>query len=612
MLKALLSALFLLTILFCNQAAANTNHIIEQAYFEDQSNSLSVDSVVTEKFTPFQDWLTKGYSPSSYWIKLKIRPSERNLVLRIRPTFVETVQLFDPVDIGSDRITGAKHFWRESEVQSYNHSFNLGVIKEEKILFLKVKSNRSYLLAFDVMPISEYLGVENTDGLLYFGYIVFTLALALGLFGAWLTNRERVLGAFVIQQFIAFLHTLFVVGYARFFLDKYIDVSTINYFSYVLVVGYPLIAIFANKLLFEDYGLRPTFRHLFNFLFCISLIIFTLLIFGHINTALRLNAQLVMSAIFLLFFTAWFGTLGGIAKTNINLPINYLRVYCTLNIVMWSISVLPLLGVIQGNDLTVHSYLLYNVLSGLIFFWLLQYRAKSILKNELAKSAALKEEAEYEKSRREDQGKLMAMLTHEIRTPLSVLKLVVDRKVSGSDLEDYANRAVNNIDAIIDKCIQLDQLDLNALKIHKTRFNFSELLRSTIADAQSERQFLITSPDSMSIHSDSDIVRVILSNLITNAEKYSIPHKKILISSELIEGPYSSQLQFRIQNEFGDIGAPDAAQVFDKYYRASSAVKISGSGLGLFLVKELTQVLEGQVECSVNQNSITFTVWIPA
>lgn len=79
----------------------------------------------------------------------------------------------------------------------------------------------------------------------------------------------------------------------------------------------------------------------------------------------------------------------------------------------------------------------------------MQYRARWLLKHEVARATTLKAEATQERQRREEQSMLMAMLSHEIKTPLSVLKLVVDEKVAGSDLEGHANRAVSNIDFIV-------------------------------------------------------------------------------------------------------------------------------------------------------------------
>ena len=611
MLKILLSIIALSLISFVDQVRADTGYILERAYYEDKTNQLSLDEVQDEKFTSFTGWLAKGYTPATYWIKLTIRPSDQDLVLRIRPTFAETIQLFNPRDLDSSKSTGHQYSWKQSDIQSYNHNFKLGALQQESEIFLRVKSNRSYLLDFEVLPTTDYLGSDHLDGLLNAGYVIFTFTLALGLLGAWLTNREVVLGVFTIQQFFAFFHTLFVVGYARILLERFIDVSAINYLFHALVVSYPLIAILANKLLFEEYGLKRAYRYLFIGLSLSSVAVISVLIFGNVNASLKFNALLVMTTVFIFCLTAWFGTLDGRNNKNINLPISVLRIYYTLNVVMWSISVLPLLGIVQAKDLTLHSFLLYNILSGLIFFLLLQYRARAILRNETLKSEALKKEAEYEKHRREEQGKLMAMLTHEIRTPLSVIKLVVDRKVAGSELEEYANRAVNNIDSIIDKCIQLDQLDSNALVIDKTRFNFSELLASSLPDTHLEGQFLIQGEDYIEISSDRDVVKIIVSNLIINATKYSVPDSNILISSSIEGTENYRQLKFTIQNQISPIGAPDTSVIFDKYYRGAAATKTSGSGLGLFLVKQLSQALGGEANCHVNQDSIIFTVWIP-
>lgn len=612
MLIALIRILLLCAVFLSSQALANDRYILQQEFFEDKTNSLSIAQIKNEKFTPYEGWLAKGYSPSTYWIKLTINASNQELVARIRPAYAESIQVFDAVSPTPNKVVGARHAWRDSDVPAYSHNFELAAASQERQIFLKIKYARTYLLSVDVMTLKEYLSVDHVDSLLYMGYIVFTFALALGLFGAWLINREKVLGVFTVQQFVAFLHTFFVVGYVRIFFDQHIDVSIINYASYVLVVVYPLIGLLANKLLLEEYGLKRLYRYLFNCLICGSSLVIVLLILGYIGEALKLNAQIVMLAMTMFWLTAWFGIIAGDKNQNINLPINVLRVYYALNLVMWSISLLPLLGIVQAKDFAVHSYLLYNVFSGLFFFLLLQYRSRLILKNELIKAAALKKEADDERFLREEQGKLMAMLTHEIRTPLSVLKLVVDRKVAGSDLEEFANRAVSNIDSIIDKCIQLDQLDLKALKINKAPFNLTDLIVTVVNDSGGSGRAHIEADPRIEINSDINLVRVIISNLVVNAVRYSTPNSDIQLSvAPEPSRAGNSGVRLIVRNDVSNVDIPDASQVFDKYYRGPSSTRISGSGLGLFIVRDLVHALGGEVRCSIYNNSIAFTVWIP-
>ncbi|MBU3589540.1 7TM-DISM domain-containing protein [Polynucleobacter sp. 80A-SIGWE] len=609
--KTLVKSLFLVVALFIGCASASEGYLLGQAYFEDKTNSLTFEEVKKEKFTSYAGWLAKGYQPSTYWIRLDIRPSDKDLVLRIRPVFIEDIQLFDSSALEVNRVTGAKHEVSDSEIQTLNHNFNLGSNEHERQIYLKVKSVRTYLLGFEVMPASEFFSAEYTSSLIYAAYIIFIFLLALWLFGVWLGNRELVLGMFVIQQFVSFLHAFFLYGYARLLLGRFIDQSVINYMTFVLVVTYSFTAVVATKFLFSEYSLKRFYKYLFNGVICISVLIIAMLVVGNTGTALKINASFIILMGVLFWVTSFFGTSASGTQKNIYLPINILRLYYTFNLAMWAIVILPLLGFTQSNDLAIHYNLIYGVLSGLFFCLILQYRAKSILKNELVKSAALKKEVENERLRREEQGKLMSMLTHEIKTPLSVLKLVIDQQVVGSDFEEYANRAVTNIDSIINKCIQLDRLDLNVIQIHKTKFNFSDLLITTISDTRLETRFSILQQGDIDIESDFQVLSIVVSNLLGNAIKYSAPETEIVIDTEILESNLPRRLQFSVQNVIGNMGVPDPELAFEKYYRGPSATMVSGSGLGLFLVRELTHVLGGEVKLSIKDNLITFTVWIP-
>lgn len=612
MLKTLTTTLFFILALSVGKAGASEGYLLNQAYFEDVSNELTFDQARSEKYTPYEGWLIKGYSDSTYWIRLSIKPSKQDLVLRIRPAYVESIELFNSADLGRSRITGARHPFSDADIKTYGHHFVLDASAQEQQIYLKVKTSRTVMLHFNALPLSEYLTVDQNNSLFLVGYIVFTLALALGLLGSWITNRELVLGVFTIQQFFAFLHTLFLYGYARIFFDSYVDVRTLNFLIHIVVVIYPLIGIWANKLLLEEYSLKPLYKILFNSLAIIPIINIALLASGKIGLALKINASLIILMMALCLVASLFGTKSNEDKKISNFPIALLRIYYTSNFILWVMVVLPVLGIGTVSEFTFHANLTYNILSSLIFFWILQYRAKLILKNEHLKYAVLEKQANEERRKREEQGKLMAMLTHEIRTPLSVLKLVVDRKVSGSELEDFANRAVSNIDSIIDKCIQLDRLDLNLIQIERVKFNLNDLLHSVINDCQQESKIVVTGDKNLIIDSDSEMMRVIMSNLVNNALKYSMPNSEIKINIELSNVEKVLGFKMSIQNEIEELNAPDLAQVFEKYYRSPSAGKTSGSGLGLFLVKELANVLGGNVKCSINNNIITFELWIPA
>ena len=61
----------------------------------------------------------------------------------------------------------------------------------------------------------------------------------------------------------------------------------------------------------------------------------------------------------------------------------------------------------------------------------------------------------------------------------------------------------------------------------------------------------------------------------------------------------------------GSAGFPDQKELFKKYYRADSARKHSGSGLGLYLVANFMRLLGGEVRYEPLENSVRFSVWLP-
>lgn len=389
MLKTVFGYLLLVLALSIGSASASNSYLLKQGYFEDAGNSLTFEEAKKEKFTPYDGWLSKGYKPSTYWIQLTIAPSDQDLVLRVRPAYVENIELFDPSTPYAERTIGSKYSPSNSSVKALNHNFSLRAEKQERQIYLKVKSVRTYVLNFEVMTLSEFLNAEQTTSLFFVAYAVFTLSLALWLLGVWISNRETVLGLFVIQQFTSFLYAIFLFGYARIFLDGYIDQSSINFITHLLVALYPLIAITANKFLFEEYSLKNSYQFIFNGAIGISIFIIVLLVTGNIGFALKLNAFQVIFIAILFWITSAFGTRADLVR-NINLPINVLRIYYTFNLLVWAMVALPVLGVIDSNELTIHANFIYSALSGLVFCWMLQYRARSILKNQLLTSVALK------------------------------------------------------------------------------------------------------------------------------------------------------------------------------------------------------------------------------
>lgn len=606
----------LLLVMAANFLAAHSvfadSNILSRSYYEDKTNTLDIQQIQDQRFTPYQDVLTGGFSEGTYWLKLLVRSNPQELVLKIKPARTEELELFDPAATTRKPIIGAKYPWGAADIEALSYNFTLSPSATDRYVYLRVKSSRSYIVEAQALPLEVYKRIDRKEQLLYGAYCAFTLMLAVWLLITWLMNRELVLGVFTIQQFMAVFHTLGHTGLARVLFDGHLDQLLVNDTFSLFVVIYPFTGFLANKLLLNEYGLKKHYRYIFNGLLLISASVIVLHLAG-LPLASRINNVAVLTAVAFFLVSAVFGVnLANATLKSSALPIRLLRVFYAFNLLIWIVTILPALGLTPWGGLALYGIFVYNLLSGLVFFFLLQYRAKSLLKLETVRASELKVEAEQERKQREEQGMLLAMLTHEIKTPLSILKLVVDEKVAGSDLEGHANRAVRNIDFIVERCLQLGKLDAEAIQLHIKTVNCQAFLSELVRHLKADSRVRIKCDPGLLLRIDAELLRVVLSNLLENALKYAPAESPIALSALPVKHDDVQGLELSITNESGMMGAPDPDQVFKKYYRNMSATRISGSGLGLFLVKELVGILGGRVSYLPEHEHIKFTVWLPS
>ena len=603
-----------LTLALGQQMACAQNdqgHIISQAFYSDKTNTLTYDEVQSVLFTPYQGLLTGGFSQGAYWIKLKISASDKEHVLKIRPPFTEEIELFDHASTQNKAKVGARYPASASDIDALSYNYVLPPSVVDRDVYLRLKSARSYLAYVEVMPVDQYRKVDRREQLIYSGYVTFTLILALWLFVTWMVQKELVLGVFTLQQFLAFFHACFYTGVGKALLEDRIDPRLLNSLFGLMVVTYPFVAYLANKLLLEIYGLKKVFKWFFNGLLVMALVVIGGYLAGS-SWALKLNNIVLLWGMLFFWVTVWFGLDPSQATHKASaLPVVVLRAFYTLNAIIWVITILPNLGLVDVGEMAMYSVLVYNVVSGSIFFFILQHRAKALLQSEMVRASALQTEAEQERQRREEQSMLMAMLSHEIKTPLSVLKLVMDEKVAGSDLEGHANRAVGNINFIVNRCLQLGKLDAKAIQPNPALFDGREFIGALLQDCQAMGRVQANVPGGLVVYTDKEILRVVVSNLLENALKYSAADSLIEIEMARSRKGEVNGVRITVRNVIGPLGVPDAEQVFKKYYRNTQATKITGSGLGLFLVHELVGVMGGEVLYTSEQNHVVFSVWIP-
>ncbi|MEX1239140.1 MAG: PAS domain-containing sensor histidine kinase [Cyclobacteriaceae bacterium] len=249
---------------------------------------------------------------------------------------------------------------------------------------------------------------------------------------------------------------------------------------------------------------------------------------------------------------------------------------------------------------------------------------------ELEKEVKVRKKAEEEAHKalgrerelNELKSKFVSIASHEFRTPLSTVLS------SASLIDQYNNRmeeekvkkhvqriksSVNHLTSILNDFLSLGKLEEGKVDVAIERINamdfFKEVKEEINSTLKTGQRLIIDCEDGVqSVYSDVRILRNILFNLISNASKYSDLGKSIYISCKR----QGNAVLFAIQDEGIGIPEEDHRHMFERFFRASNAGNVQGTGLGLNIVKRYVELLGGSISFSSEHGKGSiFTVRIP-
>lgn len=216
--------------------------------------------------------------------------------------------------------------------------------------------------------------------------------------------------------------------------------------------------------------------------------------------------------------------------------------------------------------------------------------------------------------RNEEQDRFLSMLSHELKTPLAVIRMSLGSGVQAIDTASRTrlNRAVADINAIVERCLQTDRLEHGRIEVAHTACNPDDLLRQVLAASADPAHLRLHTPSVLpECVTDGQLLTVILANLVDNALKYSAPDTVVDITAEPAPQGHTPGLSIVVTNEPGAAGMPDPQQVFRRYYRAPAAHGKTGSGLGLHIAEGFAGMLGGTLVYRPLGSAVQFALWIP-
>jgi signal transduction histidine kinase len=229
---------------------------------------------------------------------------------------------------------------------------------------------------------------------------------------------------------------------------------------------------------------------------------------------------------------------------------------------------------------------------------------------------------ERERELNELKTNFIGMVSHEFRTPMSIIRTATDlleRKLKDS-VDDKCKKWFTQIQSANDQLAYLINDVLTLSQVNSTDlisqpvyfdledfcFNLVDIMRQSMSDRHTIT--LKTQGELNDIFTDINLFRYICTNLLSNAIKYS---------------PQGGDIQFQVIAQDAalflsirdpGIGIPpkERDRLFDSFYRGSNVGQVSGTGLGLAIVKRCVDVLQGHIEVESTVNiGTTLTVKLP-
>lgn len=619
--------LWLLLTVLSIAAHANKEHdrIIERGlYVEPAPGSLTIEQALTLQYKPFGAVLNREFTPTVRWLRLLVAAPQQGseqIVLRIGPHYISDIQLFEHQQgTWTSRSAGDRFPISQNTCADNTYCFPITVhAGVDNYFYLRIDTINGFLLTTRAMT-PEVLSSVIVDQQRVFGIeIGVVLVICLWALFVYIRTRHRLVAIFFVSEVFTLLFSLSSSGLlAKLYFEDHVWLDNLSFNTlYVLRL---MASLLVTQEFLRHYGAPKWYDYYTKGALGILLLELFALKLGPVTlTALNFNFLLVTLMPLMLLLA-----LPGCHQ----MPVTHKRLIALSTFILggllW-IDILPVLGWVRPDVVTVPGnwggVIVAIALSVMVNSDITHRRI--IYDREMQELQYLRARNLAESEQIKDRSMLIDMLTHELKNPLATMrmaagslrrslgKLTTEQSTDSADRIDSMVQAINNMNTVIERCVQVDQLDQKGFSPKFEEIDISQVVHTVLAN-QPEVQRLVFDPPSSPLifRTDPNLFAIILTNLLDNAVKYSEPESRIMLELEQIEalGVYPGRLMMRVSNTVSQYGVPDSASLFSRYYRGPYAHEKSGTGLGLYLVKSLCKILGGSIRFEHNEGLVHFTV----
>ncbi len=202
---------------------------------------------------------------------------------------------------------------------------------------------------------------------------------------------------------------------------------------------------------------------------------------------------------------------------------------------------------------------------------------------------------------------LVSMVAHELRSPLTSVsgfsELLLDESVTREQSVEYAAiilKEANRLSELINKFLDISKIEAGKSQVKKAPVQLREIVDKVLdvnlyqAEKSNIAVSLKVSNNLPMVYADRDMIEQVVLNLFSNAVKYSPENAAVEIRLK----EFDAEIAVEIEDTGYGISEDALPRIFDKFYRATDNEKVrdvSGTGLGLSLVKEIVELHGGRV-----------------
>ncbi len=220
------------------------------------------------------------------------------------------------------------------------------------------------------------------------------------------------------------------------------------------------------------------------------------------------------------------------------------------------------------------------------------------------------------------QKRLLADASHELKTPLSIMKLAIEGQLSTQD-KIQNERHMEGLKRLTEQVLRMERLvknilDLSALEIQisaiKESIDLVKILERLIADyslfAEARNIRLeVKLPQQLIVQGNEEQLSRVLSNILDNSIKYNVDGGQVRV----IGYQSVTEVIVKVENTGTGVDAEESSKVFEPFYRVekSRSTRYGGTGLGLSIVKRIVELHQGKVSLESQNGWTKVTVSLP-